>query len=158
MRGKGASEGVRMQRKQFIGLSQNQIKLIAAAAMVLDHVGMELFPQWTILRIIGRFAFPVFSYCIWEGSRRTHHPWQYLLRMFGMGLLCVAGCSWLLCVYSNVLWQHPDYLLAFALCLVCVSVWTDLLGAREKDGAAHRRWRHAGLSGRHLADLPLGDH
>lgn len=93
-----------MQRKPSIGLSQNQIKLIAAAAMVLDHVGMELFPQWTILRIIGRLAFSVFSYCIWEGSRRTHHPWQYLLRMFGMGLLCVVGYyAYTRTFYGNIL-------------------------------------------------------
>lgn len=144
-----------MQRESAIGLSQNQIKLLAAAAMVLDRVGMELFPQWTILRIIGRLAFPVFSYCIWEGSRRTHHPWQYLLRLFGMGLLCVAGYY----VYTrNVLWQHPDYLLAFALCLVYVSVLSDLLDAREDDSASERHWCHVGLCGWHLADLSLGDH
>lgn len=114
MRGKGASEGVRMQRKQFIGLSQNQIKLIAAAAMVLDHVGMELFPQWTILRIIGRLAFPVFSYCIWEGSRRTHHPWQYLLRMFGMGLLCVAGYY----VYTQTFYGNILITFSLSLCVL----------------------------------------
>ncbi|WP_346704288.1 TraX family protein [uncultured Agathobaculum sp.] len=103
-----------MQRKQFIGLSQNQIKMIAAAAMVLDHVGMELFPQWTILRIIGRLAFPVFSYCIWEGSRRTHHPWQYLFRMLGMGLLCVAGYY----VYTQTFYGNILITFSLSLCVL----------------------------------------
>lgn len=97
-------EGVSMQKKSTMGLSQNQIKLFAAAAMALDHIGMELLPQWTILRIIGRLAFPVFSYCICEGSRRTHHPWRYLLRLFGMGLLCVAGYyAYTRTIYGNIL-------------------------------------------------------
>lgn len=65
--------------------------MIAAVAMVLDHVGVELFPQLTILRVIGRLAFPVFSYCICEGSRRTHHPVRYLTQLLGMGLLCMVG-------------------------------------------------------------------
>lgn len=100
-----------MQRKSAIGLSQNQIKLFAAAAMVLDHVGVEVFPQWIILRIIGRLAFPVFSYCIWEGSRFTRHPWQYLLRMLEMGLLCVAGYY----VYTQTF--YGNILITFSLSL-----------------------------------------
>lgn len=104
-------KGVSMQKKTAIGFTQNQMKLLAAAAMVLDHVGMELLPQWTILRIIGRLAFPVFSYCIWEGSRHTHHPWQYLLRMFGMGLLCVAGYY----VYTRTF--YGNILITFSLSL-----------------------------------------
>lgn len=100
-----------MPNKPTTGLSQNEIKLFAAAAMVLDHAGMELFPEWTILRIIGRLAFPVFSYCICEGSRRTHHPWQYFLRLFGMGLLCVAGYY----VYTGTF--YGNILITFSLSL-----------------------------------------
>ena len=100
-----------MQNKPTMGLSQNEIKLFAAAAMVLDHAGMELFPEWIILRIIGRLAFPVFSYCICEGSRRTHHPWQYFLRLFGMGLLCVA------CYYVYTGTFYGNILITFSLSL-----------------------------------------
>lgn len=100
-----------MDHKTTFGLSQNQVKMIAAAAMVLDHVGAELFPQLTILRIIGRLAFPVFSYCICEGSRRTHHPVRYLTRLLGMGLLCMAGYY----IYDGTV--YGNILITFSLSL-----------------------------------------
>ena len=52
-------------------LTKNQIKIIAAIAMVLDHVGAEFFPQIEVLRIIGRLAFPIFAYSIFEGDRKS---------------------------------------------------------------------------------------
>ena len=86
------------------GLSQNQIKLIAAAAMLVDHTGMELLPQYALLRIIGRLAFPVFAYCIAEGSRYTRHPGKYAVRLLVMGLICVAAYyAYDRTVYGNVL-------------------------------------------------------
>lgn len=85
--------------------------MIAAVAMVLDHVGAELFPQLTILRVIGRLAFPVFSYCICEGSRRTHHPMRYLTRLLGMGLLCMAGYY----IYDGTV--YGNILITFSLSL-----------------------------------------
>lgn len=103
-----------MNQKTITGLSQNQIKLIAAAAMVIDHVGVELFPQLTILRIIGRLAFPVFSYCICEGSRRTHHPWKYFFRLLGMGLLCVIGYY----VYTGLFYGNILITFSLSLCVL----------------------------------------
>lgn len=114
-----------MQKQETMGLSQNQIKLLAAASMVLDHVGMQLFPQYTLLRIIGRLAFPVFSYCIWEGSHRTHHPWQYLLRLFGMGLLCVAGYY----VYTGTFYGNILITFSLSLCaLYAFRYWQTCWG------------------------------
>nr|WP_300187327.1 TraX family protein [uncultured Agathobaculum sp.] len=93
-----------MNGKSTPELTQNQIKLIAAASMLLDHIGAELLPGVLWLRIVGRLAFPVFSFCIWEGSRRTHHPRRYLTRVLGMGLLCMAA-FWMYTrrLYGNIL-------------------------------------------------------
>lgn len=77
-----------------IRLSQNQCKLLAAAAMVLDHVGYLLFPQITVLRIIGRIAFPIFAFSVFEGCRFTHNKPKYLFQMLALGLLCMAGYFW----------------------------------------------------------------
>ncbi len=77
--------------KAFDGLSQNILKLIAAFSMLVDHIGAELFPDITALRIIGRIAFPVFSYFIWEGSIYTRNKLRYLMRIFLLGVLCVIG-------------------------------------------------------------------
>lgn len=57
-------------------------------AMTLDHVGMLLFPQFPILRILGRLAMPIYAYMIAEGCRYTRSRRKYLLRLLGLGLVC----------------------------------------------------------------------
>lgn len=103
-----------MNGKSTPELTQNQIKLIAAASMLLDHIGAELLPGMLWLRIVGRLAFPVFSFCIWEGSRRTHHPRRYLTRVLGMGLLCMAA-FW---VYTRRLYGNILITFTLSLCVL----------------------------------------
>jgi len=45
-----------------LGLTNNQLKIIAMVSMLLDHVGLMLFPQVRWLRIVGRLAYPIFAY------------------------------------------------------------------------------------------------
>jgi len=73
------------------GITQNELKMIAVVSMIIDHIGEELFPHLTILRIMGRLAFPIFSYCIFEGCRHTHNKRRYLLQILLLGILCVIG-------------------------------------------------------------------
>lgn len=73
--------------KKF-GLTGNQLKMIALAAMTVDHIGHILFPQILILRIIGRLAFPIFAYMIAEGCRYTRSMGRYLGLMTGAGVVC----------------------------------------------------------------------
>lgn len=76
------------ETKVKAGLTGNQLKLIAMAAMTLDHIGLILLPRYPILRILGRLAFPIYAYMIAEGCRYTHNRGRYFLRLFGLGLLC----------------------------------------------------------------------
>lgn len=71
------------------GLSGNQLKLIAMVCMTVDHVGLMLLPQCTLLRIIGRLAFPIYAYMIAEGCRYTRSMGRYL----SMLLLTAAVCQ-----------------------------------------------------------------
>ncbi|MBO7736222.1 MAG: hypothetical protein J6S22_00120, partial [Clostridia bacterium] len=66
-------------------LSGNSIKILAAIAMVVDHVGLLFFPFNPIFRMIGRLAFPLFAYMIAEGCKYTKNKWKYLLLMAGLG-------------------------------------------------------------------------
>ena len=50
---------MQIQTKKFAGLTGNQLKLLALIAMTCDHVGLQLLPQFIILRIIGRLAAPL---------------------------------------------------------------------------------------------------
>lgn len=76
------------QTKKFTGLTGNQLKLIALISMTCDHVGLQLFPNVLLLRIIGRLALPIFAYMIAEGCRYTRNRKKYLLRMASLALLC----------------------------------------------------------------------
>lgn len=62
-----------------IGLNINQLKLIAAVSMLIDHIGYILFPFFDVFRIVGRLAFPIFAFCIAEGVRYTKNRLRYLL-------------------------------------------------------------------------------
>ena len=72
------------------GLTGNQLKLIALITMTCDHVGMQLLPQFPILRIVGRISFPIYAFLIAEGCRHTRNRQKYLLSMAGLALLCQA--------------------------------------------------------------------
>lgn len=69
------------------GLSGNALKLMALVFMTVDHMGMLIFPQYGFMRIIGRFALPIFAYMIAEGCTYTHDRRRYLLNIFLLGVL-----------------------------------------------------------------------
>lgn len=60
-------------------LSSNSLKIIAMIIMVIDHIGAILFPDITILRIIGRLSFPIFAFMIAEGCKYTRNKLRYFL-------------------------------------------------------------------------------
>ena len=71
-----------------LSLTSNQLKLLAMVTMTLDHIGVHLFPQCLLLRIIGRLAMPIYAYMIAEGCAHTRNRKQYLLQLAGMALVC----------------------------------------------------------------------
>ena len=70
------------------GLSANELKIIGAISMTVDHAGVLLFPNVPVLRIIGRLAMPIFAWFIAEGMRRTRSPLRYFLRVFILAVAC----------------------------------------------------------------------
>lgn len=69
-------------------LSGNALKLLAALFMVCDHVGLMFFPQVSLLRIIGRLAYPIFAYMIAEGCKYTKNRKRYFGMIFGLATVC----------------------------------------------------------------------
>ncbi len=69
-------------------MSSFVLKLIAAVTMFIDHMGLILFPDVEIFRIIGRLAFPLYAFCIAEGFHYTKSRLRYFLQIFILGLLC----------------------------------------------------------------------
>lgn len=71
-----------------LGLTNNQLKLIAMLAMTVDHIGYILFPRVMWMRMVGRLAFPIFAYMIAEGCAYTKNINKYLVTM---GLMALAS-------------------------------------------------------------------
>ena len=76
------------QQKIFPGLTGNQLKLFALICMTCDHLYHTMLPQYAVLNMIGRLAFPIFAYMIAEGCRYTKNRVRYLLLMAISALLC----------------------------------------------------------------------
>ncbi len=73
------------------------LKLIAIISMLIDHVGAAFFTgsdlmigSWklyTVMRIVGRLAFPIFAYCIAVGVNYTRSVPKYALRLLIIGII-----------------------------------------------------------------------
>lgn len=117
--------------KQRFGLTGNQLKILAMIAMTCDHVGLQLLPQYPILRIIGRLALPIYAYMIAEGCRHTHDRKKYLLRLAGLALLCQIVYFFAM----GSLYQCILVTFSLSVCLIYLwdsqkswNFWTGVLG------------------------------
>ncbi len=72
-------------------MSANKLKIIACISMLIDHMGLILFPDIEIFRIIGRMAMPLFAFFIGEGCLHTRNKLRYFLSVFILGALCQTG-------------------------------------------------------------------
>lgn len=68
-------------------LTNYHIKLLAALLMLIDHAGVVLFPDTEVLRVIGRFSFPLFAWLLVQGERHTTNFSKYALRLLGLALV-----------------------------------------------------------------------
>lgn len=54
--------------------------------MVIDHIGATDFPHIVWLRVIGRIAFPIFSYQLAQGYVHTSNLRKYYFRLLGFAI------------------------------------------------------------------------
>lgn len=69
-------------------LNTNSLKLLAAALMLVDHLGMIFFPEQLVFRFFGRLSMPIFAFMISEGCRYTKNKLRYFLSVCILGTLC----------------------------------------------------------------------
>lgn len=74
------------------------LKIIAIIAMFIDHFGLILFPQYQILREIGRLSLPIFAFLIAIGMNFTRDRKKYFLRLFIYFLILQVPIS----IYSSI--------------------------------------------------------
>lgn len=63
------------------------LKLVALLAMICDHAGKMLFPQYPVMRVIGRLAMPIYMYCMAAGCVYTHDKLNYFRRVVLLALI-----------------------------------------------------------------------
>ena len=75
------------------GLDGTQLKTIALALMVLDHI--HYFFEFTgciptVFSMLGRLSAPLFLFCTVEGFAHTHDRRRYFIRIWGIGTAMAA--------------------------------------------------------------------
>ena len=118
------------------------LKIVAMITMLIDHAGKMLFPQYFIMRIIGRIAFPIYAYCMATGCVFTKKPARYLSRLVLLALVTQPLYSVAMGYATNAMmslpfaehplssawqfyvasWGHPSILLALSLGMILI--WT----------------------------------
>lgn len=89
MAAKASSPLDALLRPTQVGTNRNTglIHILACLLMLVDHSGKMLFPQYPIMRAIGRMAYPLFAYCIAVGAVYTKNPMNYLSRIALLSLV-----------------------------------------------------------------------
>ena len=69
--------------KKFKKNEKNDLlKTIGIVTMIVDHIGLILFPQIQVFRVVGRVAFPIFAFAISDGYKHTSNLKKYFFRLF----------------------------------------------------------------------------
>lgn len=98
-------------------LNRNQLKYIAIAAMLIDHIGMFFIPASTpvgcIMRVIGRLTAPIMCMFLAEGYYYTSSKTKYGARLFVFAVLSQFAYAY---AHGNSL-LTPDFNMIFTLFL-----------------------------------------
>ena len=95
-------------------LSASALKALACVFMLIDHVGMRLFPGISLLRIVGRLAYPIFAFFIAEGCRYTRNKTKRFLTVFVLG----AACELAYICYTGI--YYGGILITFSLSIFLI--------------------------------------
>ncbi len=103
------------------------LRIIACAAMLLDHIGLAFhIPQ---LRIVGRLAFPIFVFLIYNGYRHTSNPMKYAVRLAIFAI--ISQLPFMLLCNEPSLFHKGNVFVTLLMALLCI--WSaDILAKNPK--------------------------
>lgn len=101
-------------------MSRELLKLIAMAAMLMDHLGMMGLAgaHYALLRAIGRLAFPLFAFQVAVGWGRTRSKKRYLCTMAVFAL--VSEIPYNLIYHAAFFPQSQSVMVTFCIALVAL--------------------------------------
>ena len=116
-----------MQEKRWSGVPADVIKLIAIVSMLIDHTGaifQGYLPadMYTLMRAVGRIAFPLFAFFIIEGFTHTRNVKNYLLRLAVFAVLSEIPFDYAFFGWSGRLfsWGHQNVFVTLTLGLAVI--------------------------------------
>lgn len=106
------------RKTQTFGIDGFTLKCIAMVCMLIDHTGAVLFPQYRIMRIIGRLAFPIYCFLLVEGAVHTRDIRKYELRLLGFAL--ISEIPFDLAIFGRIYWEHQNVFFTLFLGVVAI--------------------------------------
>jgi len=91
------------------------IKAIAITAMIIDHIGAVLYPEITVLRMIGRIALPLFAWQLSISVDKTHDAGKLLKRVFLFAIISQVPYATLFGYRLNIFFSFTLSLIALRL-------------------------------------------
>jgi hypothetical protein len=125
-------------------LSTDALKLIAIAAMLLDHIpylsdGMGTYYQFPVIlaHLLGRIAAPIFFYFLAVGYRRTRDANRYAVRLFFFA--CVSYIPFIWYFHGGFPngenFYHLNVMFTMFFGLLALRAWHELRNPALKAGA-----------------------
>ena len=111
---------------KFRILDGTMLKIIAMISMVFDHVGDVFFPGAKWMRIIGRLAMPIFSFCVAEGYHYTRDKNKYLRRLSVFALISEVPFD--LAFSDKVGTEHQNIMLTFFIAVLSLMIYDAITG------------------------------
>ncbi len=105
---------------RFKVLTQFDLKIIALITMLIDHIGMVLYPGEMWLRAIGRLSFPLFCFLLTEGYNYTSSKKKYVIRLAVFAVLSEIPFD---LAKSNMLFNWKEQNVFITLLLGFLLIW-----------------------------------
>lgn len=105
-------------KKSWTGINGFTLKWIAIITMTIDHVGAVLYPQYTMLRMIGRISFPIFCFLLVEGAMHTGNIRNYEKRLLVFAF--ISEIPFDLAFYGELTLSHQNvfFTLFLGVCVI----------------------------------------
>lgn len=149
------------QAEKVKGISGSTIKIIAVAAMLIDHAAATvlarylvagingaavlgnargwvednalLYTVYSVMRAVGRLGFPIFCFLLVEGYQRTRNVKKYALRLGLFALISEIPFDLAICgTPIHFGYQNVYFTLLLGLLALCAYGFFEKFGTQEK--------------------------